>query len=37
MDQIIDEFGNKNFKLVTAKNKCFKTILDSIESSRNLA
>ncbi len=30
MDMVVDDFANKNFKLVTAKDKSFKSILDSI-------
>jgi hypothetical protein len=37
IDKIVDELSNKNFILFSVKDKAFKKILDSIESSRNLA
>jgi hypothetical protein len=37
IDKIVEELGNKNIILVSAKEKSFKKILDSIEASRNLS
>jgi len=37
MDRIIEEASNQNIRLLIAKEKSFKKILDGIETSRNLA
>lgn len=37
IDKILDDMGNKNVVLFSAKEKAFKKILDSIEASRNLS
>ncbi len=37
IDKLIEELSGKNIMLLSAKDKTFKRILDSIETSRNLA